>query len=60
MLFAYRFVSVDPKGFVDGPNPYEFVVNDPVNKRDPLDLERHEVEPKNDDEGRFKPSTEAI
>jgi RHS repeat-associated protein len=30
-----RFVSPDPLGFVDGPNLYAFVANDPVNSYDP-------------------------
>jgi hypothetical protein len=34
-----RFVTVDPMGYVDGPNPYGFLMNDPVNQRDPLGLE---------------------
>lgn len=30
-----RFITADPKGYMDGPSPYTFVRNDPVNKRDP-------------------------
>lgn len=33
-----RFITPDPLGFVDGPNPYAFAGNDPVNKTDPLGL----------------------
>ena len=30
-----RFMSRDPAGFVDGPNVYQFVLNDPINFNDP-------------------------
>ena len=33
-----RFVSVDPLGFADGPNPYVYGLNDPANHSDPLGL----------------------
>ena len=33
-----RFVSVDPKGYADGPSPYTFVGNDPLNATDPMGL----------------------
>lgn len=33
-----RFVSVDPKGYSDGPSPYAFVGNDPLNATDPMGL----------------------
>jgi len=33
-----RFVSPDPAGFIDGPNLYAFVSNNPVNLVDPLGL----------------------
>lgn len=35
-----RFISMDPLGYVDGPNAYGFVKNDPVNGRDPLGLQQ--------------------
>jgi RHS repeat-associated protein len=34
-----RFVTVDPMGFVDGPNLYAFALNNPANYSDPLGLE---------------------
>jgi RHS repeat-associated protein len=30
-----RFLQPDPAGFIDGPNIYSYVVNDPYNSRDP-------------------------
>ncbi len=33
-----RFISPDPAGFVDGPNLYTYVANDPVNFIDPVGL----------------------
>jgi RHS repeat-associated protein len=33
-----RFISVDPMGYVDGPNVYAFAGNDPANLSDPLGL----------------------
>jgi RHS repeat-associated protein len=33
-----RFITIDPLSYVDGPNPYGFVKNDPVNHIDPLGL----------------------
>jgi RHS repeat-associated protein len=33
-----RFVTVDPLGYVDGPNPYGFAASDPVGGSDPLGL----------------------
>jgi len=38
-----RFISEDPIPFVDGPNPYTYVGNDPVNFRDPLGLAKDSV-----------------
>ena len=34
-----RFVSRDPIGYVDGPNPYSFGFSNPTNMTDPLGLE---------------------
>ena len=34
-----RFITTDPKGYVDGPNPYGYATNDPQNQRDPMGLE---------------------
>jgi RHS repeat-associated protein len=39
-----RFVSVDPLGYVDGPNPYGFAINDPTNGSDPLGLRKPTAE----------------
>lgn len=36
--FYGRFVQPDPLGYEDGPNPYAYVGNDPVNFTDPLGL----------------------
>ena len=33
-----RWVSLDPSGYPDGPNRYEYVLNNPVNAIDPLGL----------------------
>ena len=33
-----RWLSEDPAGFIDGPNAYVFVLNDPINKSDPSGL----------------------
>lgn len=33
-----RFISEDPLGFADGPNPYAYAANNPVNYRDPSGL----------------------
>ncbi|MFH0855559.1 MAG: RHS repeat-associated core domain-containing protein [Candidatus Omnitrophota bacterium] len=33
-----RFISRDPLGFVDGPNPYLYCLNDPINLVDPWGL----------------------
>ena len=33
-----RFLSEDPSGFADGPNPYRYAGNDPVNYTDPTGL----------------------
>ena len=35
---AGRFTQVDPAGFVDGPNVYNYVMNNPLNNIDPLGL----------------------
>ncbi|HEX4965393.1 MAG TPA: Ig-like domain-containing protein [Thermoanaerobaculia bacterium] len=35
-----RFVTVDPKGYGDGPSLYSFAGNDPFNSGDPLGLEQ--------------------
>ncbi|OGV73566.1 MAG: hypothetical protein A3K18_17770 [Lentisphaerae bacterium RIFOXYA12_64_32] len=35
---AGRFISPDPLGFVDGPNPYLYVAGDPINWIDPWGL----------------------
>ncbi len=40
-----RFISADPKGYVDGPSEYAFEVDDPANDSDPMGLERVEQEP---------------
>ena len=34
-----RFVSEDPQGLADGPNPYEYVSDRPVSQIDPLGME---------------------
>ena len=34
-----RFLQTDPIGSVDSPNPYQYVLNDPVNFVDPLGLQ---------------------
>jgi RHS repeat-associated protein len=31
-----RFISVDPKGYIDGPSMYAFEMDDPTNGRDPM------------------------
>jgi RHS repeat-associated protein len=30
-----RFLTTDPYGYADGPNPYQFALNDPINLSDP-------------------------
>ncbi len=34
-----RWLNPDPAGYVDGPNAYAYVMNDPVSYRDPMGLE---------------------
>lgn len=34
-----RFLTTDPLGYVDGPNLYQFALNNPVNFSDPMGLE---------------------
>jgi len=34
-----RFLQPDPLGYVDGPNPYQYSLNSPVNFSDPMGLE---------------------
>jgi RHS repeat-associated protein len=33
-----RFITSDPLGYVDGPNLYQYGLNDPINQSDPLGL----------------------
>jgi len=33
-----RFIQTDPMGYVDGPNSYQYALNNPVNYSDPLGL----------------------
>ena len=40
-----RFITADPKGYVDGPSEYAFETDDPANGRDPMGLLRDEQEP---------------
>lgn len=37
--FFGRFVEADPLGYADSPNLYAYVLNDPINKVDPLGLQ---------------------
>jgi len=40
-----RFISPDPLGFVDGPNPYAYCAGDPVNFVDPWGLDGNPILP---------------
>lgn len=40
---AGRYLTPDPLGFPDGPDPYAYVNNDPLNKLDPLGLYQSDI-----------------
>ena len=39
-----RFLQTDPLGYIDGPNPYTYVTNNPVNFIDPFGLDTYYID----------------
>jgi RHS repeat-associated protein len=49
-----RFAQPDPAGFIDGPNLYSFVGNNPLSARDPNGTDRQNVPPAASDDERLQ------
>jgi len=57
------YVTTDPLGYVDGPNLYQYGLNNPANFGDPMGLERRVIEPQTEAarkiQGRYEEAYEA-